>query len=167
MKKNTLLFLVLLPLFTLAQERRIGMDLMTPLINPALVFTYEQTYSLTKNQFVGFRAGIGTAQYFLANQFTVQGVYYLGRKHQLELAPGFIYETNFRTWRSEGIIDSTMNPLSHHKGALFLRIGYVYNTSGKWSFRAGVNPAILFYQNLSTSFVPPVAPYVGISYRFK
>lgn len=167
MKKSALLLLTLLPLLTFAQERSLGVDIMTPLRTPALVFSYEQISAVAPNHYIGFRAGIGTAQYFFSNQFTLQGVYYWGKQHQLELAPGFIYETNFRTWRAEDGLDMTLSPLNHHKGALFLRIGYVYNTSGKWAFRAGVNPALQFFEGGRTSFVPPFAPYAGVSYRFR
>lgn len=168
MKNNLfILFVGLLSLFGKAQERRLSVDVMTPLYTTNYAIHYEQVYQIADKQFLGFRAGIGAGRLFFANQFTVQGVYYLGKRHQLELSPGLIYETNFRPWGEKGSAEMLyMAPLNHRKSALFMRIGYVYNTKGDWSFRAGINTSVIFnHTNKSNSFLP-FAPYLGVSYRF-
>lgn len=163
MKRQLYFFLFLLPTLLLGQERRLNLDVLTGVPSGNIYLSYEQVYDWKANQSLGFRVGVGWA-----NTYGVEGVYYLGKKHQLELSPGFFLGTNFFPVNVPEFPELSYGSFSYLQRTVMLRVGYVWNPTDKFSLRAGFSPAYRIKGKKSNPLVPFLwlTPYLGVSYRF-
>ena len=163
--------LLFIPLFILmawgaqAQEMRLNWEIQTPAIRFVYNFNFEHLLKTSATHNFGYRAGIGTSNRFINQYLTLEGVYYYGQRHQLELAPGITFGANLfkRT-----VHNVTYEPYAFQRTAPFLRIGYVWNTNKKLIFKAGVTPSYLFEPAGKRSTLDRfqyLNPYIGIGIR--
>jgi hypothetical protein len=166
--KKQIFFLVLLalPIVALAQERRLNLEMNTTIANLIYNISFEQVFPQSEKHSFGYRVSLGTANRLNHQFLTLEGVYYFGKTHQLELAPGFVVGTNSFSIR---IATIDVEPFTFRRAGPFLRIGYVYNTPGRWIFKAGFSPSYILEPASSLSTLNRfqyLTPYLGIGLRF-
>lgn len=160
MRNYIFAIVAILPLLAIGQNRAITTELSILGSYSAIMGNFESKIFQNNQNTFGYRVGFGVGLMNTNIQlFNVEGVYYRGNRHRLELAPFLTFgESVFKTEET--------NPLRER--TLGLRIGYVYAPkSNNFMFKVGINPQYTAISRpISMTQKNYFNPYFGIGYRF-